>query len=49
MLGLAHRGWRLNDYRHHLVHPLREAGYHSALIGEQHISKRPRERSATTR
>jgi N-sulfoglucosamine sulfohydrolase len=42
MLGLAHRGWSLNDYRHHIVHTLREqAGYHSVLIGEQHISKRP--------
>jgi N-sulfoglucosamine sulfohydrolase len=41
MLGLAHRGWVLNDYRHHLVHSLRGAGYHSALIGEQHISREP--------
>jgi N-sulfoglucosamine sulfohydrolase len=41
MLGLAHRGWSLNDYRQHLVHPLRKAGYHSVLIGEQHIAKRP--------
>ncbi len=41
MLGLAHRGWRLNDYRHHLVHTLRKSGYYSALIGEQHISKEP--------
>ena len=41
MLGLAHRGWSLNDYREHVVHTLRTAGYHSALIGEQHISKRP--------
>jgi arylsulfatase A-like enzyme len=41
MLGLAHRGWKLNDYSHHLVHPLREAGYHSTLIGEQHISRDP--------
>jgi N-sulfoglucosamine sulfohydrolase len=43
MLGLAHRGWSLNDYSHHIVHTLRDAGYHSALIGEQHISKRPDE------
>ena len=43
MLGLAHRGWRLNDYGHHLVHPLREAGYRSTLIGEQHISVDPDE------
>ncbi len=41
MLGLAHRGWRLRDYSHHLVHTLRGAGYHSALIGEQHISEDP--------
>ena len=41
MLGLAHRGFSLHDYRHHLVHTLRQAGYHSALIGEQHIAKRP--------
>jgi len=41
MTGLAHRGWRLNDYGRHIVHPLREAGYWSALIGEQHLSKEP--------
>ncbi len=41
MFGLAHRGWALNDYRQHLVHPLREAGYRSVLIGEQHISEDP--------
>jgi N-sulfoglucosamine sulfohydrolase len=41
MLGLAHRGWELNDYRQHIVHTLREAGYWSGLIGEQHIAKRP--------
>ncbi len=41
MLGLAHRGWSLNDYHHHIVHALREAGYYSVLIGEQHIAKHP--------
>jgi N-sulfoglucosamine sulfohydrolase len=41
MLGLAHRGFSLRDYRQHVVNTLREAGYWSALIGEQHISKRP--------
>jgi N-sulfoglucosamine sulfohydrolase len=41
MMGLAHRGWELHDYGHHWVHPLREAGYHSVLIGEQHISRDP--------
>jgi arylsulfatase A-like enzyme len=41
MLGLAHRGWSLRDYTHHIVHMLRGAGYTSVLIGEQHISKEP--------
>jgi N-sulfoglucosamine sulfohydrolase len=41
MLGLAHRGWSLRDYRHHIVNVLRAAGYTSVLIGEQHISKEP--------
>jgi N-sulfoglucosamine sulfohydrolase len=41
MLGLAHRGWALNDYGQHWVHALRRAGYHSTMIGEQHISVDP--------
>lgn len=41
MTGLAHRGWSLRDYGHHWVHTLRRAGYHSTLIGEQHVSKDP--------
>ncbi|HEY6551694.1 MAG TPA: sulfatase [Solirubrobacterales bacterium] len=41
MLGLAHRGWALNDYSQHWVHTLRKAGYRSTLIGEQHISVDP--------
>jgi arylsulfatase A-like enzyme len=41
MTGLAHRGWTLHDYGRHIVHPLREAGYWSALIGEQHLSIDP--------
>ncbi len=41
MLGLAHRGWSLRDYGHHIVHTLRDVGYTSVLIGEQHISKEP--------
>jgi len=41
MLGLAHRGWSLRDYHHHIVHVLRGAGYTSTLIGEQHIAKEP--------
>lgn len=41
MLGLAHRGWTLNDYGQHWIHALRRAGYRSTLIGEQHISVDP--------
>src|ERR1700754_3109326 len=41
MEGLAHRGWELNDYGQHWVHTLRRGGYHSVLVGEQHISKDP--------
>lgn len=41
MLGLAHRGFSLRDYRHHIVHTLRTVGYYSVLLGEQHISKQP--------
>lgn len=41
MLGLAHRGFSLRDYRQHIVHTLHKAGYYSVLIGEQHISKKP--------
>ncbi|HEX7289935.1 MAG TPA: sulfatase [Conexibacter sp.] len=41
MTGLAHRGWTLHDYGRHILHPLRAAGYWSALIGEQHLSKEP--------
>jgi N-sulfoglucosamine sulfohydrolase len=41
MLGLAHRGWALNDYDQHWVHALRRAGYRSTLVGEQHISTDP--------
>jgi N-sulfoglucosamine sulfohydrolase len=43
MMGLAHRGWALHDTRRHLLHTLREAGYHSALVGEQHVSEDPSE------
>lgn len=41
MLGLAHRGFALNDYKEHVVHTLRSAGYSSALIGLQHIANDP--------
>ena len=38
MLGLAHRGFTLNDYRHHLLHALKSRGYTAALAGIQHIA-----------
>ena len=41
MIGLAHRGWALNDYRQHILHTLRERGYHSVLCGVQHIAAGP--------
>jgi arylsulfatase A-like enzyme len=41
MIGLAHRGFRLNDYSQHLVHTLRRAGYVSTLIGVQHVAPSP--------
>ncbi len=41
MMGLAHRGFSLRNYQHHIIHTLRKAGYYSILIGEQHISKTP--------
>lgn len=37
MTGLAHRGWSLNDYRQHIVHTLRAAGYTAVLSGVQHV------------
>jgi len=43
MQGLAHRGWRLPDPSRHIVHPLREAGYTTAMIGEQHVMPDARE------
>ncbi|MBI2191453.1 MAG: sulfatase [Planctomycetes bacterium] len=41
MLGLAHRGFSLRDYRQHLVHTLRGVGYFSALAGVQHVAADP--------
>ena len=43
MMGLAHRGFRLRDTGRHVIHQLRSAGYHSELIGEQHIAEDPAE------
>ena len=39
MLGLAHRGFSLDDYNQHIIHTLREAGYQSTLIGVQHVAR----------
>jgi N-sulfoglucosamine sulfohydrolase len=41
MLGLAHRGYRLRHPERHIVHVLRDHGYWSGLIGEQHVSADP--------
>lgn len=42
MLGLAHRGFVLNDYGQHILHALRPHDYRSTLIGVQHIAKDPK-------
>ena len=41
MLGLAHRGWALNDYQQHIIHTLSKSGYTSVLAGLQHIAAKP--------
>ncbi|RXS98197.1 twin-arginine translocation signal domain-containing protein [Silvibacterium dinghuense] len=41
MLGLAHRGFSLHDYRQHIVHTLHTAGYQTVLAGIQHVAKAP--------
>ncbi len=42
MLGLAHRGFSLSNPAQHLIYTLRkEAGYYTALIGEEHITTDP--------
>jgi arylsulfatase A-like enzyme len=41
MFGLAHLGWKLNDYSQHIIHTLHKDGYTSALSGIQHIACRP--------
>ena len=38
MLGLAHRGFSMTDYRRHILYTLRDAGYTSVLAGLQHIA-----------
>ncbi len=41
MLGLAHRGYRLHHPERHIVNVLRNAGYWTGLVGEQHVSADP--------
>lgn len=41
MTGLSHRGFRLKNYSHHILHTLRKAGYTSVLAGIQHIAHGP--------
>lgn len=38
MIGLAHRGFRLKDYRQLLSFTLADAGFHTALVGVQHVA-----------
>jgi arylsulfatase A-like enzyme len=41
MIGLAHRGFRLNDYSQHLVQFLNSNGYDTTLCGVQHEGATP--------
>jgi N-sulfoglucosamine sulfohydrolase len=41
MLGLAHRGYQLSHPERHIVNVLRDAGYWTGLVGEQHVSADP--------
>ncbi|MBN9614931.1 MAG: sulfatase [Acidobacteriales bacterium] len=41
MLGLAHLGWALTDYKQHILHTLRGHGYQSVLAGVQHVAADP--------
>ncbi|MCU1238041.1 MAG: sulfatase [Candidatus Solibacter sp.] len=41
MLGLAHRGFAMTDYRRHILYTLRDAGYRTILGGLQHIAAKP--------
>lgn len=40
MLGLAHRGFRIDDYSLHLASHLKLSGYTTALCGVQHVAPR---------
>ena len=49
MLGLAHRGYRLADYDHHLVHTLRDGRLHEHADRRAAPLRRTPRTSATTR
>jgi len=38
MIGLAHRGFALHNYKQHIIHTLRKYKYTSVLAGVQHIA-----------
>ena len=38
VLGLAHKGFRLRDPRQHVAHTLAGVGYHTAMVGQQHVT-----------
>lgn len=38
MFGLGHRGFKMTDYKHHVVHTLNQNGYHTALAGVEHTA-----------
>jgi len=40
MIGLAHRGFSLKDYSQHIIHTLKAAGYHTVLVGMQHVAEK---------
>ena len=46
MLGLANRGFQLRDFRQHIIHTLKAAGYTSALAGIQHLNPAWRHKAA---
>jgi len=46
MLGLANRNFILKDFRQHIIHTLKGAGYTSALAGIQHLAGRALHRGA---
>ena len=46
MLGLANRGFVLRDFKQHIIHTLKGAGYTSALAGIQHLTNAQYHRGA---